>query len=371
MVCYPSIGGSGIVATSLGNELAKLGHQVHFISYEQPFRLNLNAPNVHFHKVNINKYNLFKYPDYTLPLAVAISAIHEKYKLDLVHVHYAVPHATAALLAEDMMKKVSIKPPKIITTLHGTDITLLAKDRHLFPIINYSIERSCCVTAVSNYLKKETRRVLKIKKAIEVIYNFYTPLPVTKTRGQIRRALNIKDGDFLAIHSSNLRAVKRIPDLLEIVSKMKPEPKFKLLILAGGDFSQYLPLVKKLGIQKKIIVKPAVLDIENYINAADLGIYTTNVESFGLSILECMAFGKPVLATKAGGVPEVMQNKKTGFLLPVGDVKGFAEKTKLLIQNPGLLQTLGKHAKQRALQNFSAQKIVNRYLKFYFKTLKA
>ena len=181
IVCYPSIGGSGIVATNLGNELAKLGHQVHFISYELPFRLNLNAPNVHFHKVNINQYGLFKYPDYTLPLAVTIEQVQRKYKLDVVHVHYAVPHATAALLARRIMRQNKTTLPKIVTTLHGTDITLLAHDKNLFDIIKYSIERSHCVTAVSQNLKDDTIRILHPDKAIEVIYNFYTPLPATKS----------------------------------------------------------------------------------------------------------------------------------------------------------------------------------------------
>jgi N-acetyl-alpha-D-glucosaminyl L-malate synthase BshA len=364
IVCYPSIGGSGIVATNLGNELAKLGHQVHFISYEAPFRLNLNAPNVRFHKVNINKYNLFKYPDYTLPLAVTIEQIQRKYNLDVLHVHYAVPHATAALLARRIMRQNNTSMPKIVTTLHGTDITLLARDKSLFDIIKYSIERSHCVTAVSKSLKKDTIKVLKTKKPIEVIYNFYTPLPAKKSAAAIKKSLGIKNDSFLAIHLSNLRPVKRIPDLLKIASLMKNRRKFKLLILAGEPFAKYCPLVKKLKL-KNVIVKENVKDIENYLNAADLGIYTSKDESFGMAMLETMSYGKPVLATNTGGVPEVMRNGIDGFLLKVGNTKGFAGKIKLLMNDPELAKKLGQNAALRAKKNFSSGIIVKQYLKLY------
>jgi len=367
IVCYPSVGGSGIVATNLGNELAKLGNHVHFISYDEPFRLDLTLPNVRFHKVNINRYNLFKYPDYTLPLAVTIEQVQRKYKLDVVHVHYAVPHATAALLARRIMRQNKTTLPKIVTTLHGTDITLLAHDKNLFDIIKYSIERSHCVTAVSQSLKDDTIKILRPDKDIKVIYNFYTPLPVSKSRSAVRKGLKIKDTDFLAIHLSNLRPVKRIPDLLKIASLMKPFLNFKLLILAGESFAQYLPLAKKLKL-KNIIVKDNVKDIQNYISAADAGVYTSADESFGMGILETMSYGKPVLATKVGGVPEVMRNGQDGYLFKVGDVKGFANKLKLLMEDPSLLAKLGGNAKTRAKENFSADVIVKEYIKHYTQT---
>ncbi len=370
IVCYPSIGGSGVVATNLGLELAKLGHQVHFISYEKPFRLNgSHHKNVYFHKVNINKYPVFKYPDYSLPLAVTIGNVHEKYELDIVHVHYAVPHATAALLANGMIRQCShCTPPKIITTLHGTDITLLAQDPNLYEVIKFSIERSDGVTAVSDSLKNETHKVLKTKKPIETIYNFYNPVPATKSRESIRRALKIKTDNILAIHLSNLRPVKRIPDLLKIASLIQ-NSKFKLLILAGEKFDPYLTLVKKLGVQNKLIVKENVQDIENYLSAADLGLYTSETESFGMGMLETMAYGNPVLATKTGGIPEVLINGENGYLLKLGDTKGFASKIKDLINNPYLLKKLGAQAKLRAAEHFSSQKIVKDYLEYYFKIL--
>ena len=373
IVCYPSVGGSGIVATNLGNELARLGHQVYFISYEPPFRLNLNAPNIHFHKVNINTYGLFKYPDYTLPLAVTIEQVQRKFNLDVLHVHYAVPHATAALLARRIMRQNKTSMPKVVTTLHGTDITLLAHDKNLLDIIKYSIERSHCVTAVSKNLRDDTIKVLKTKKPISVIYNFYTPLPPSKSRASIRKGLKIKDNDFLAIHLSNLRPVKRVPDLLKIASLMSRGAgsgsggNFKLLILAGEPFVPYLPLLKKLHLTN-VLVKENVKDIENYLNAADIGVYTSADESFGMGILETMSYGKPVLATKTGGIPEVMRDGQDGFLLKVGDVKNFADKLNLLMNDETLTKKLGANASLRAKEKFSADVIVQQYIKHYTQT---
>jgi L-malate glycosyltransferase len=367
IVCYPSVGGSGIVATNLGNELARLGHQVHFISYEPPFRLNLNASNIRFHKVNINTYGLFKYPDYTLPLAVTIEQVQRKFNLDVLHVHYAVPHATAALLARRIMRQNKTSMPKVVATLHGTDITLLAQDKNLFDIIKYSIERSHCVTAVSKNLRDDTIKILKTKKPISVIYNFYTPLPPSKSRASIRKELKIKDNDFLAIHLSNLRPVKRIPDLLKIAARMQGHKNFKLLILAGEPFAPYLPLLKKSRLNN-VLIKENVKDIENYLNAADVGVYTSEDESFGMGILETMSYGKPVLATRVGGVPEVMRNGTDGFLFKVGDAKSFANKINLLMNNAALVKKLGTNAAKRAKEKFSADVIVRQYIKHYTET---
>ncbi len=370
IVCYPSVGGSGIVATNLGLELSKLGHEVHFISYEPPFRLSQKHSRIYFHKVHINEYSLFKYPDYTLPLAVEIGNVHEQYELDVVHVHYAVPHATAALLAKDMIQQCShCKPPKIITTLHGTDITLLAQDKSLDEVIKFSIEKSGGVTAVSKSLKLDTQKILKTKKPIEVIYNFYSPPPPTKSRESIRRSLKIKSSDILGIHLSNLRPVKRIPDLLHIAANLKKYPGFKLLILAGVDFSPYKALVKKLGISNKIIVKEKIKDIENYINASDIGLFTSETESFGMGALECMAYGLPVLATNSGGTPEVIEHKKTGLLSKVGDIKNFTNNLKLLISNQSLRNQMGEAAQETASKKFCSSMIIPKYVGYYKKIL--
>ena len=365
IVCYPSVGGSGIVATQLGTELARLGHKVHFISYDEPFKLDTNMPNISFHKVTFNGYELFKYPDYTLPLAVKMVDVAKKYKLDILHVHYAVPHATAALLAKSIANEEKLPFPHVITTLHGTDITLLGRDKTVMPVIKYSIESSCGVTAVSESLKKDTIKVLKTKKEIRVIHNFYNPKTPTKSRASIRASIGVRDDEFLAIHLSNLRAVKRIPDLIEIIKKVKKHPRIKLLILSGGDFSVFQPLVKKYGLEDRIIVLPRVLDIENYISASDVGVYTSEEESFGMGILETLAYGKPVLATRAGGIPEFMTNGKTGFLFKIGDTASMAQKLIDRAKNPELVTLLGKNAQTIAHSEFTAEAKVKEYVEYY------
>ncbi len=365
IVCYPSVGGSGIVATQLGTELARLGHKVHFISYDEPFKLDTNEPNISFDKVTFNGYELFKYPDYTLPLAVKMVDVSRKYKLDILHVHYAVPHATAALLAKSIANEEKLPFPHVVTTLHGTDITLLGRDKTVMPVIKYSIESSCGVTAVSESLKKDTVKVLKTKKEIKVIHNFYNPKIPTKSRESIRASVGVRDDEFLAIHLSNLRPVKRIPDLIEIIKKVKKHPRIKLLVLSGGDFSVFQPLVKKHGLENRIIVLPRVLDIENYISASDLGIYTSEEESFGMGILETLAYGKPVLATRAGGIPEFMSNAKTGFLFKIGDTDSMAQKLIELSKNPELVDSLGKNAKTIAQSQFTPEAKVQEYVEYY------
>jgi len=365
ITCYPSIGGSGIVASQLGSELARLGHRVHFISYEPPFRLDLAQPNIEFHPVKINEYQLFKYPDYTLPLAVKMVAVAHKHKLDLLHVHYAVPHATAALLAADIARKQGRRTPHVVTTLHGTDITLLGRDPNLGPIIKYSIESSCGVTAVSESLRKETIQVLRTRKPIQVVYNFYRPAAPGPSRAQVRRSLKLKDSDFVLIHMSNLRPVKRFPDVLRVLAQVKDLQRVKLLILAGGPFDEYKPLARELGIMDKLVVRNNVVDIENYVNAADAGLYTSEKESFGMGVLETMSCAKPVVATSVGGVPEIVQDGRTGFLAKLGDIRSMARDVRKLEADPGLAACMGQAAQLRAQQEFSAEKSVARYLEYY------
>lgn len=370
ITCYPSVGGSGIVASQLGSELARMGHQVHFISYEPPFRLNRRQPNVYFHRVELNEYRLFKYPDYTLPLAVKMVEVADKFHLDILHVHYAVPHATAALLATQIAREQARRAPHVITTLHGTDITLLARDPNLMPIIKYSIESSCGVTAVSHSLQEETIQVLQTKKPIQVIYNFYRAKTPRKSRTEVRRALHVKDGDFLLIHLSNLRPVKRAQDILRVLAEVKDQENIKLLVLAGEPFDPFLPVVKKLRIEKRVIVKTNVLDIENYLNAADAGIYASERESFGMGVLETMSFGKPVVATRVGGVIEIVRDGETGFLKRLGDVRAMAKAVRQLAGDPPLAARMGEAAQIRAGQEFSSQKSVQQYLDFYCQTIR-
>jgi N-acetyl-alpha-D-glucosaminyl L-malate synthase BshA len=369
ITCYPSVGGSGIVASQLGSELANLGHKVHFISYEPPFRLEHEHPNIFFHQVDINEYKLFKYPDYTLPLAVKMVEVSNKYKLDIMHVHYAVPHATAALLARQIAQQESLHSARVITTLHGTDITLLARDPSLAPIIKYSTERSCGVTAVSHSLREETVQVLGTQKPIEVIHNFYRARQPKRSRASIREELGLEPDDFVLIHLSNLRPVKRVEDVLKVVAELKGNPYLRLLVLAGEPFEEFEPLVKELGIADRVVVRHNVVDIENYIAAADCGLYASERESFGMGVLETMSFGKPVVATRVGGVAEIMVDSHTGYLRELGDVPALAGAVKALMEDPALAAKMGDAAKARAERCFSAEASVARYVEFYRRVL--
>jgi N-acetyl-alpha-D-glucosaminyl L-malate synthase BshA len=356
------VGGSGIVASQLGSELARLGHQVHFISYEPPFRLERSHPRVAFHRVELNEYGVFKYPDYTLPLAVRMVEVADHFKLDVLHVHYAVPHATAALLAAQIGREQRKHTPRVITTLHGTDITLLGRDPNLRPIIKYSIENSSAVTAVSHSLKSETRRVLKTRKPIHVIYNFFRPKAPSRSRAEVRRDLKVRETDFLLIHMSNLRPVKRIPDLLRVLADVQ---EAKLLILAGASFDEYQPLVDELELGPRLVVLPRVRDIENYIHAADAGLYTSEKESFGMGVLETMSYGKPVVATRVGGLTEIVEHAKNGFLYPVGDLASMAVAVRRLAGDRSITSVMGASARARAAGEFSPARSVGQYVELY------
>lgn len=365
ITCYPSVGGSGILATQLGEQLALRGHQVHFVAYEKPFRLDASAANVFFHPVNVNEYELFKYPDYTLPLSVTLADVSRRFDLDILHAHYAVPHAIAACLARQMLGG---SRPALITTLHGTDTTLIGRDPNYQPVIRHAIEHSSAVTAVSGFLRDETRRTFGVDREIRVIHNFFAPSPPTRTRQEVREALGIGDR-FLAIHMSNLRAGKRIGDLLRVVAASRHRDRVHLLVLAGGDFDPYRPLVSELGIEKRVTVLTSVPDVENYLNAADLGLYTSDYESFGLSILESMYHRHPVLATRAGGVPEVVLDGETGFLAPPGDIGRFVERLDEIAGNPERFRPMGERGHERARTLFSSERIVEQYLDCYRQVL--
>jgi len=363
ITCYPSVGGSGIVASTLGTELAKRGHEVHFISYERPFRLPLNAPRVYFHPVTINDYGLFKYPDYTLPLSVKMAEVSCAHQLDILHVHYAVPHATAAILARCMLPPE--KQPRLVTTLHGTDTTLLGKDPGYGPAIHHALLQSDAVTTVSEFLKAETRRVLGFGGAIDVIHNFFEPAKPSKSKDEIRRELGLQDDEVMILHSSNLRPVKRIDHLLETIARIQPHNSFKLVILAGGSFEPFKEQVRDLKLEDRIVVKENVQEIENYLQAADIGFFTSETESFCLSILEAMRFGCPSVATSVGGIPEVVEDGVSGMLAPFGDIDQLAAALQYLIQNPTRRKALGDAAKQQAQTRFTADAIVPRYESLY------
>jgi N-acetyl-alpha-D-glucosaminyl L-malate synthase BshA len=362
ITCYPTVGGSGILATGLGEELARRGHEVHFISYERPFRLPENAPRLHFHPVVINEYPLFKYPDYTLPLSVRMAEVSRDQRLDVLHVHYAVPHATAAILARSMLSPE--QQPRVLTTLHGTDTTLLGCDSGYGPAIHHALTCSDAVTVVSNYLKQETQRVLGFDGPMEVIHNFFAPRPPRRSPEEVRHELGLGN-EAVLLHSSNLRPLKRIDLLLETVARIRPRDAFKLVILAGGNFAPFIDDVRRLGIEDRVIVREKVNDIEDYLQIADVGLFTSDTESFCLSILEAMCFACPSVARCVGGIPELVEDNVTGILVPSADADALARAVGSLIQDPARRAELGRAAQQRAREKFSADVIVPRYEALY------
>jgi L-malate glycosyltransferase len=362
ITCYPSVGGSGILASSLGEELAARGHDVHFISYERPFRITDGRPRLHFHAVEINDYTLFKYPDYTLPLSVKMAEVSRDARLDVLHVHYAVPHATAAVLARSMLP--NGQQPKLVTTLHGTDTTLLGRDPGYGPAIRHALVCSDAVTAVSEWLRDQTERLLAFDRPIDVIHNFFAPRRAHRPAADVRRELGLKNESVL-LHMSNLRAVKRIDLLLDAVARIRSREGFKLVILAGGDFTPFVDHVRRLGVSDRVIVRQHVSEIEDYLQIADLGVFTSESESFCLSLLETMFFGRPSVATAVGGIPEVVESGHSGVLVPPGDPDAIAHAVESLLADPARRAALGKAAHARAKERFSADVIVPKYEALY------
>ncbi len=362
ITCYPSVGGSGVLASTLGQDLARRGHEVHFISYERPFRMTDSLPRVHFHPVVINDYGLFKYPDYTLPLSVKMAEVSRECRLDVLHVHYAVPHATAAILARSMLQ--GERQPRVVTTLHGTDTTLLGRDTGYAPAIRHALMKSDAVTAVSGWLRDETHRLLDLKRPIDVIYNFFAPRKPRRSRREVRSELGLKN-EAMVLHLSNLRPVKRVDLLLDAVARVRPRESFKLVILAGADFTPFVDHVRRLGIEDRVIVRERVTDIEDYLQAADLGLFSSETESFCLSLLEAMWFGCPSVSTEVGGIPEVMTSGKDGLLVPPGDAAALARGVETLLQDTTLRARLGRSAQRRARSHFSADEIVPQYEALY------
>jgi N-acetyl-alpha-D-glucosaminyl L-malate synthase BshA len=366
ITCYPSFGGSGILASALGEELARRGHEIHFISYERPVRVPASAERIYFHPVVINDYGLFKYPDYTLPLSVKMAEVTRDFRLDVLHVHYAVPHATAALLARSMLENMATAAPKIVTTLHGTDTTLLGRDAGYGPAIRHALVHSDAVTTVSSFLRDETRRLLQLDRPIEVISNFFAPKLPRRSREAVRLELGVAPGECLLLHSSNLRQLKRIDLLLAAASALKERAAFKLLILAGDSFERFRADVARLGLSDRILVRERVSDIEDYAQAADLGFYSSEVESFCLSILEGMFFACPSVAFAVGGIPEVVENGISGALVPWdAGSDGLADAALKLVKDPERRRSLGRAAAERAARMFSADAVVPLYEAVY------
>ena len=362
ITCYPSVGGSGILASELGEALAQRGHEVHFISYEPPFRLP-TGPRVFFHPVTVNSYDLFKYPDYTLPLSVKMAEVSREHRLDILHVHYAVPHATAAILARSMLPPG--RKPRVVTTLHGTDTTLLGRDPGYGPAISHALAASDAITTVSEFMRGETVRLLGVTRPIEVIHNFFEPRRPRRSPAAVRRELGLARGEAMVLHLSNLRALKRIDLLLATAAAIRPRRSFKLVILAGAPFAPFTAAVRRLGLAGRVVVREKVTEIEDYLQAADVGLFTSETESFCLSVLEAMRFGCPSAAFAVGGIPEVVQSGRTGLLVPFGDVTALTGAVESLLADPAGRARLGRAARHRARQLFSAATIVPRYEALY------
>lgn len=363
ITCHPSVGGSGILASELGEELAARGHEVHFISHAAPFRMPRDRERIHFHPVQVNDYDLFKYPDYTLPLSVKMAEVAAAHQLDILHVHYAVPHATAAMLAMSMLP--SAQRPRVIVTLHGTDVMLLGSDAGYGPAIRHALEQADAVTTVSRFLQGQVRTHLGYIGAVEVIPNFFAPQQAARTRDAVRSELGLQPGESMLLHTSNLRPVKRIDLLLRTIAEIRPRESFKLVVLAGGDFSPFMIEAARLGIADRIVVRNNVTAIEDYLAAADLGLFTSELESFCLSILEAMTFGCPSAAFAVGGIPEVVESGKSGMLVPFGETTELARAVESLLADPARRTALGDAGRARATALFSADRIVGQYEEFY------
>jgi N-acetyl-alpha-D-glucosaminyl L-malate synthase BshA len=368
IVCYPTFGGSGVVATELGKVLAAKGHNVHFISYSQPARLDFFSPNVFFHEVSIYKYPLFEYVPYETILASKIVDIVKLNRLDVLHVHYAIPHASAALMAKNILSEQGINIP-IVTTLHGTDITLIGKDPTFEPVVSYSINHSDAVTAVSDSLKQDTYKNFNIQKEISVIPNFIDFSRFKKhKKDHFKKAIS-PNNEYILVHTSNFRKVKRIEDVVKIFKQVNQALPCKLLLIGDGpERTNIEMLARELEVFDKITFLGKQEQIEEILSVCDLFLLTSETESFGLAALEAMACEVPVISTNTGGIPEVNINGETGFTSQVGDVDDMAKNAIALLKNEELLKTFKKNALKQAL-NFHIDKILPLYEDLYNKVL--
>ncbi len=371
ITCYPVAGGSGIVATELGQQLALRGHQVHFISYALPFRLDRYQANVFYHGVETTAYPLFKQPPYTLTLASKMADVTKAYKLEVLHVHYAIPHATSAYLAKQLLQSQNEHLPKIITTLHGTDITLVGSDPSFFDITKFSINTSDGITAVSNYLANETRDVFKIKKEIRVVHNFFDGQRFRPGVTQCKRAEFAADNEYLIAHVSNFRPVKRTLDVIDIFEKVSAELPARLLLIGEGpDTVLARRQITKKGLQDKVTFLGNQSRVEAVLPCADLFLLPSEEESFGLAALEALACGVPVIGTSGTGLVEVVEDYRNGFLLPVGDTISMSRAAIALLKDRERLAEFKKAAGETVARKFSADKIVSQYESYYDEVLR-
>lgn len=370
VVCYPTFGGSGVVATELGIALAKKGHEIHFVTYKQPVRLEYLSDNIFFHEVNVPKYPLFHYQPYELALSSKLVDTVKKYKIDLLHVHYAIPHAYAGYMAKLMLKEEGIDLP-MVTTLHGTDITLVGNHPHYKPAVTFSMNKSDAVTSVSKNLKEDILRLFDVKKEVHVIPNFIDLEHHRKRRANndCFRGRMAKENERIITHISNLRPVKRLVDVIKVFDIIQKELPAKLIIIGEGpDKLKAEELSANKGIEDKVIFLGNSLEINEILSFSDLFILPSEKESFGLSALEAMASGVPVISTDAGGLPEVNVDGVSGFLSSIGDIEGMAENALRILRTDEVLNSFKENAVHIA-EKFSIEKIVPLYEELYVKCI--
>ncbi len=365
ITCYPTYGGSGVLATELGKALAERGHSVHFISYALPMRLNKFVENVYFHEVELSNYPLFEFPLYSLALTSKMIEVMEYENLDIIHAHYAIPHSVSAYLAKQVLAK-NNKKVNVVTTLHGTDITLVGLEPSFLPLVKYSIEESCGTTAVSRFLKEKTITNYDINKDIRVIYNFidtdlYKPMPSKNLRDHIA-----PNGEKVLIHISNFRPVKRTTDVIKIFNKVHKEIPSKLVLVGDGpDRAECDKLAKEFKINNDIIFLGKQEALVEILNAADVFIIPSQSESFGLSALEAMSCGLPVVSSSVGGLPELIRHNETGYIAEIGDVDRMARYVIELLTNDRKYELFSKNSRERAVTCFDKNIIVPQYEEYY------
>lgn len=366
IVCYPTFGGSGVVATELGKALAAKGHKIHFITYSQPVKLDVFSPNIYYHEVSISHYPLFDYAPYELVLSSKIVDVVRYYKLDLLHVHYAIPHASAAYMAKQILATHGIKLP-FITTLHGTDITLLGKDASFEPVITFSINQSDAVTAVSESLKNDTLRYFKVNREIKVIPNFICLEDYSQKVSENEKKQYAPNGEKILLHISNFRKVKRVHDVLKVFSIVRKQMPVKLILIGDGpERSNIENDCRHLEFCDDVIHLGKVRDTEKILPVADLFLLTSETESFGLAALEAMAARVPVISTNTGGIPEVNQHGFSGMLSNVGDVEDMARNTIELLRDEKKYSKFSENAIIQA-KKFSIEKVLPQYEDLYEK----
>lgn len=364
IVCYPTFGGSGVLATELGKALADKGHQVHFITYQQPVRLNVFSANIFYHEVRVPSYPLFDYPPYEVALASTMVDVIMNHNLDLLHVHYAIPHASAAYMAKKIAEKQGRNIP-FITTLHGTDITLVGRDKTYEPVVTFSINESDAITAVSDNLRDETYKSFDITKEIEVIYNFVDISRFNKKPIDAFKKVIAPNNEKILIHASNFRKIKRVADVIRIFAEVNKQIPSKLLMIGDGPERPAMEdLSKELNIHDDVRFLGKQEQMEDILLISDLFLLPSEYESFGLSALEAMAAKVPVISSNAGGLPEVNIHGTTGFALNVGDVSTMSKCAIELLSNDTMLQEFKNNAYEQALR-FDLKKIVPQYEQLY------